>query len=254
MAYGMQPQSDPTAVMGRRVVAYIIDVVLSSVILVAALALTKNHAYTGAPADACRTLRDAGGFSGQCVQFGSRVYTWRSGALLVGYGLAGLASFANLVLLQGVTGASIGKLILGLRVVDAQGAPCGVGRAFLRWLLLIVDSFCVIVGLVVALATHPHRRIGDMVANTYVVGLASMGRPVVGAPPPPFAYGAPAGAPGWAPPGAAPPAAAGWGSTPPPAWGAPPDAPSSPPWGSPPPTRFAAVRAAFGPPGPVGLG
>ena len=55
MAYGMQPQSDPTEVMGRRIVAYIIDTLLISGILIAALALTKNRVYTGAPSDACRT-------------------------------------------------------------------------------------------------------------------------------------------------------------------------------------------------------
>ncbi|HEV7527239.1 MAG TPA: RDD family protein [Acidimicrobiia bacterium] len=239
MAYGIPPSGDPTAVMGRRIAAYIIDTLLALGILVAVMAVTKNRAYTGAPANACRTLRDTQGFSGLCLQFGSRVYTWKGGAAAAGYGFSGVASFVNLVVLQGITGASIGKLIVGLRVVDAQGAPCGVGRAFVRWILLIVDSICGIVGLIVALATHPHRRVGDMAAGTYVVALASVGRPVLGvapAYPQQYAY-QPQGAPAWTPPGAPPPAPQ-WGATPPPpTWGAPPPAP--PTWGAPPPPESA---------------
>ena len=239
MAYGMQPQGDPTAVMGRRIVAYIIDSLLFSGVFVAAMALTKNHVYTGAPSGACQTLRD-GGFTGQCVQFGSRVYTWKSGGAAAGYGISALVGFIDFVLLQGITGASVGKLIMSLRVVDGQGAPCGVGRAFVRWLLLLVDSGCIIVGLLVALLTHPHRRVGDLVAGTYVVGLADVGRPIQVAPPAYQYQSAQPGPPGWAPPGTAPPPTPGWGTTPPPAWGAPP-APGpgfgTPPsaWGAPPP-------------------
>ncbi len=233
MAYGMQPQRDPTAVMGRRIVAYIIDALLIGGTLVAALLVIKHQTFKGAPVDACRTLRE-GGFNGQCVQFGSRVYTWRGGAMAAGYGISALVGLLDLVVLQGVTGASVGKHILGLRVVNAQGQPCGLGRAFVRWLLLIVDASCFIVGLLVALLTHPHRRIGDMAAGTYVVALADVGRPFQGAPAA-YQYGyPPSGPPGWAPPGVAQPPAAPWGTPPPSAWGAPPPPPAAP-WGAPPP-------------------
>ena len=240
MAYGMQPQGDPTAVMGRRIVAYIVDSLLLSGVFIAAMALTKNHVYTSAPSGACQTLRD-GGFSGQCAQFGSRVYTWKSGGAAAGYGISALAGFIDLVLVQGITGASVGKLILSLRVVNGQGAPCGVGRAFVRWLFLLVDGACFIVGLLVALLTHPHRRVGDLVAGTFVVALADVGRPIQVAPPAyQYQYAQP-GPPGWAPPGTAPPPTPGWGTTPPPAWGAPPPTQGpgfgTPPaaWGAPPP-------------------
>lgn len=238
MTYGMQPQNDPTAVMGRRVGAYVIDSLLSIVVLVAILALTKDHVYTGAPSRACEILRNSpGGFSGQCIELGSRVYTWKGAGFAAAYGLTGLVSLANLVVLQGMTGASIGKMILGLRVVNAEGAACGVGRAFVRWLILIVlDGACFLIGLLVAAFTHPHRRVGDMAAGTYVVELASVGRPIPGTQPAPaYAYAQPGAPGGWSPPGAAPPppATPGWGSTPPPAWGAPTDTPPPPAWGTP---------------------
>jgi uncharacterized RDD family membrane protein YckC len=232
--YGMQPQRDPTEVMGRRIAAYLIDGLLMTGVLIAVFAATKHDAFIDAPANACQTLRDQPGFSGQCLQFGSRVYTWKSGGLLAGYGVGALAGFVDLVLLQGLVGASIGKLVVGLRVVNAQGEPCGIGRAFVRWLLLLfVDGACFLVGLLVSVLTHPHRRVGDMAAGTYVVALADAGRPVEAAPAAyQYQYAQP-GPPGWAPPGAAQPPAPGWGTTPPPAWGAPPP-PPAPTWGAPP--------------------
>jgi hypothetical protein len=177
---------------------------------------------------------------------GSRVYTWKGGGAAVAYGLSVLAGVANLVVLQGITGASLGKLIMGLRVVDSQGAPCGMGRAFVRWILLIVDTICGVLGLIVAGLTHPHRRIGDMIGGTYVVGQENEGRPLVAAVyPPANQYAYPQGAPEWAPPGAQPPAP-GWGTAPPPAWGTPP-AEQPPVWGAPPPS---APPATWGAPPP----
>ena len=126
MAYGMPPPSDPTNVMGRRVVAYLIDTVLLAGIVIAILAVTKDQVFTGAPSNACRELRDSG-ISRSCLQVGSRVYLWKGSGLALGYGVGGLAGILDLVVLQAVVGASIGKLIMGLRVVDGQGQKAGVG-------------------------------------------------------------------------------------------------------------------------------
>ena len=244
--------------MGKRIVAYIFDAAIVVGIMVAYLAATKSHTYTGIPSDvhdACNNIPDPK-FSGQCIQLGSRAWTWNGSGLTIGYAIGAGIAFLNSVLLQGMTGASIGKMVMSLRVVDAQGQKCGIGRAFIRWIVLIfVDDFpyCFpVVGLVTASVTHPHRRVGDMAASTYVVGSESMGSPVVVAPmayagyaPPPGAWGAaPPGAPGWG----ADPAASQWGAPPaqqpqqPAGWGAPPPplppaaAPEQPAqWGAPPP-------------------
>jgi uncharacterized RDD family membrane protein YckC len=213
MAYA--PPRDPTNVVGRRVVAYVLDVILLSAIVVAILAATKSNSFTGAPDDACKIVEAAPDYSGSCVQLGSRVYTWDdsgvSVAVLVGLG----AWVANLVVLQGITGASIGKMITGLRTVNEQGEVCGIGKALVRSLVLIVDSlFCGLVGLITVLSTQPHKRVGDMVAKTFVVAAADSGTPIGAAPrPPSYAYAA--GSPGWG----APPA------SPQPGWGAPESAP-----------------------------
>ena len=234
------PQRDPTEVIGRRISAFVIDTLLVSGVSVALFAGLKSNSYTGAPSNACQRLRDAG-ISDPCVQLGSRVYTWTGGRFALAIALGVLAGLVNQVLLQGITGASVGKMMLGLRVVDAGGQVCGVGRAIVRWLFLVVDQFfCFLVGLIVVLVTHPHRRVGDMVAGTYVVSTADAGRPVVPqAAMPPYAY---AGQGGWTPPA---PGASAWGAPPPPqpTWDTQPRA-----WGTEPPPSPAPYQQPPSPP------
>jgi uncharacterized RDD family membrane protein YckC len=57
----------------------------------------------------------------------------------------------------------------------------GLDRTFLRTLVLAVDLICIVlpVGLRVAMFSPHHRRLGDMVGETYVVRKLDVGRPVV---------------------------------------------------------------------------
>ncbi len=179
LAVAYLPERDPTEVLGRRISAFVIDTLLVSGASVAIFVAPKSNTYTNAPVDACQQLRDTG-YSDPCIQFGARVYTWTGGRFASRSRSSVLVAIVNQVLLQGMTGASVAKMMLGLRVVDAGGQVCGVGRAIVRWLFLIVDQFfCFLVGLITVLVTHPHRRVGDMVAGTYVVATADAGRPVV---------------------------------------------------------------------------
>ena len=86
----------------------------------------------------------------------------------------------NLFLLQGITGASLGKHMLGLRVVRGDGRIAGFGWNALRTLMLFIpDMFCGgVVGLITVCVTKPHRRVGDMAAGTYVVRKTSVGTPI----------------------------------------------------------------------------
>jgi uncharacterized RDD family membrane protein YckC len=97
--------------------------------------------------------------------------------VLILYLVLGVYALLTLVVLQGELGATPGKLLVGLRVVDDSGHICGPARAAARGALLVVDGACAL-GLIVALATHPHRRLGDLVAHTAVVGRDDVGTPV----------------------------------------------------------------------------
>lgn len=85
--------------------------------------------------------------------------------------------FVNLVLstlyftiFERLYGATFGKLFLGMRVIQESGAPCSLRSAFIRALLRYVDGF--FFGLVAYLRMKSplYQRIGDMKAQTIVVG------------------------------------------------------------------------------------
>jgi len=101
-----------------------------------------------------------------CVQAGSRAWLWKRGDFLTAVDAAALIGVLNLVVLQAVAGASVGKLAFGLRVVDEQGNSAGFGRTIVRWLLLVVDGGIFLIGLITMLSTRFHRRVGDLAAGT----------------------------------------------------------------------------------------
>lgn len=65
-------------------------------------------------------------------------------------------------------GRSLGKLMLGLKVVTTTGGPITVRHALIRGLL---QPFEIYTGLAIfpALTTRPTRRFGDLVAGTFVL-------------------------------------------------------------------------------------
>lgn len=236
MAYPVT-QADPTAVIGRRTLAWFIDGLLVLVPVIALITSqfeylsTEGLAIGGQPVtgeEFCDAFLDQNG--GACVdaeEVNERVYFTEDGAggepNLLWLGL----SLGLLVILQGLTGWTPGKLLTGLRTVREDGRPPGILKALLRWLLWIVDGFPYfipgLVGFILGLTTTGHRRLGDMVAKTFVVRSADAGSPVVvpgltAAPAPPVAGGwgaPPPGAPGAAPTGWGPavdPSSSGWGS------------------------------------------
>lgn len=196
----------PTQVVGRRVAAFIIDGLLVSVVLgIAWYALTTN-------VDPFNCVGGGIKINGHCREFGS------SGNRSIWYVLDALVTIGIFWVLQGLTGKTPGKAMMGIRVVNAEGQPPGIGRAALRWVLWIVDAFPYFIpyltGFVTAVSTERNQRVGDMVASTYVVDKNAAGSPAgqvtSGAPVP---YGAPA------PYGAPPPSGAPAPSAPPPGGG-----------------------------------
>ncbi|HKA83611.1 MAG TPA: RDD family protein [Acidimicrobiales bacterium] len=245
------PADDPTAVMGRRVAAWLVDSIIvlapSVVLLTSQLEYLEESELDQSGVDFCEEFMDRE--EGICVDAGDRVY-FSEGVPVAPWALGlGLAILIN-VLIQGLRGWTPGKLLFGVRTVAEDGHAPGIGRAIIRWLLLLVDDLCAgLVGLIVALTSRGHRRVGDMAAKTFVVGREYMGSPIVvpgmttgysaypgypgypGRPPP---SGGPAGGPSG--PGSGEPAGAGgpggaWGGqpgqpaepaqawAPPPAWG-----------------------------------
>jgi len=73
-------------------------------------------------------------------------------------------------MLEGLYGATLGKKLCGIAVLNEDFTRCSIGAAFIRNLLRIVDSFMYyLVGAVTMSGTLKWQRIGDMAAKTVVV-------------------------------------------------------------------------------------
>ncbi len=93
--------------------------------------------------------------------------TWSEDTL---NGLWVLSLLMYFVGLEAGFGATLGKRLLGMRVVDDAGDDIDVGKALGRNLLRVVDGFAFgIVGLVTAKNSPTRQRLGDRAAGTVVI-------------------------------------------------------------------------------------
>jgi uncharacterized RDD family membrane protein YckC len=147
MAQGVSgpPVALEVHVTGRRVLATIVDAIIFSIFYwLVAMLLGSTSAEGGSIALSLGAL-------------GSLIY-------IVGI-------FAYYLFMEGYLGQTVGKMLLGIKVVRGDnGEVPGLGAAALRTVLRIIDGILFYaVAFVSVLATQKNRRLGDMVANTLVV-------------------------------------------------------------------------------------
>jgi len=65
--------------------------------------------------------------------------------------------------------ASIGKIVLGLKVTDLNGAPVDFTKALVRNLCKIISSMILLIGYLMAAFTEKKQALHDMIASTLVV-------------------------------------------------------------------------------------
>jgi uncharacterized RDD family membrane protein YckC len=183
-AWAQPPASfDATAVLGRRYGAFVIDAVISLIVFGAfffATASTHTRAEMLRVPGCHLSANDSSQV--ECdnravVTVNDTVYEAEGGPYLLACIAFTLVYFA---LMEGLAGATLGKLMTGLRVVTPEGQKCGLGRALVRWLVFAVDGpfTLFICGVVTSSVSAGHRRLGDMAAGTYVIGKSDVGRPV----------------------------------------------------------------------------
>jgi uncharacterized RDD family membrane protein YckC len=94
-----------------------------------------------------------------------------------GYELNGAAAllsiliwFAYYVVMETAFGGTLGKLLVGLRVVNTQGCSITLREALVRNAMRIVDGlFVYLIGAISAWSSPLHQRLGDRLAGTVVV-------------------------------------------------------------------------------------
>ena len=119
----------------------------------------------------------------------------------VGMGLLALFGFLlewfyPVIFEAGRRGATPGKRMLGLRVVQVTGSPVGWGQALVRNTLRWVDAMPLMTygfGLASCLATRRFQRLGDLAAGTVVIYYREARLPERAGPPPLAAVPLPVG-------------------------------------------------------------
>lgn len=99
------------------------------------------------------------------------------GAMDTGFQLSGgpalllfLIALAYYIVMEAQQGATVGKLVLGLRVVKEDGSSIDWQASIVRNLLRIIDGlFVYLVGAILVWTSDKKQRLGDRLAHTVVV-------------------------------------------------------------------------------------
>jgi len=90
--------------------------------------------------------------------------------IYVAIGLSSLLAFGYFVVLEATTGATLGKMALGMRVVKEDGSPCDWKASLIRNLLRVIDGlFGYLLGAILIWTSDKTQRLGDRVAKTVVI-------------------------------------------------------------------------------------
>ncbi len=78
--------------------------------------------------------------------------------------------FAYFILMEAYVGWTVGKRVLGMRVVDGTGNKIGFSKSLIRNLLRLVDGLPTlnILGIILVVCSPRGQRFGDRVAKTFV--------------------------------------------------------------------------------------
>ena len=180
----MNTTSNPKAVLFRRAVAWSIDTFLILILISVVVITTAEHydAPSGlSEEEICSQLSDA---SNNCLQVLDEVLVFDLGARSPIFWIPFFALLVNFVVLTGFMGFSIGKLLMGIRVVSREirvvsrenrklpGLTSAVGRT-LPWIVVTaipqIGLGLLLVEVALVISSSENRRLGDRIAGTVVI-------------------------------------------------------------------------------------
>lgn len=142
---------------------------------------TDELAYAGIPRRAAAILIDGVVLFAAYWAIGTVIAALTGGLVAGGFELTGAPAFAAMlaylvvgfgyfIVLEERYGRTLGKRLLGLRVLNEDGSPITMGTSIVRNVVRVVDGlFFYAVGAVSMLVSDRKQRLGDHVAKTVVV-------------------------------------------------------------------------------------
>lgn len=73
-------------------------------------------------------------------------------------------------IIEGLTGYTIGKRLLRIKVMKKNNTQVTILTSFIRHIVDVID-LCLFIGFIIANNNRYHQRIGDLLANTVVVNM-----------------------------------------------------------------------------------
>jgi uncharacterized RDD family membrane protein YckC len=138
----------PLATMGDRAIAAVLDTIAIATIF-APVGMWSAVRWGGVTPDGFELHGIAAPFTISVVSIAWFLYNW---------------------LFEGLFGATLGKLVMNVRVRRVDGSTIGLGKSLIRNLLRMVDGIALyLVGFLVALLSRKRQRLGDHAADTIVV-------------------------------------------------------------------------------------
>jgi len=92
-----------------------------------------------------------------------------TGVQLVANALGMLVSAAYFTFMIGAKGQTVGKMVMGLKVLRADGGEVGFGLAFLRWIGYLISSVICLIGFIMAGFRDDRKALHDLIFSTQVV-------------------------------------------------------------------------------------
>ncbi|MET0804828.1 MAG: RDD family protein [Acidimicrobiales bacterium] len=172
----------PTAVLGRRYLAYLIDLLVHLAVVAVPFFLLGEKARDSADTTPFADAYRLNPF--YAVRVDDQVWLFTKNDLITIGAVSAAFVILVTVIIQGRLGWTIGKALTGLRTVNRDGGPAGILRALGRTILLVIDAIpswvIPIVGPLIALFTSDNRRLGDLACGTYVVHKSAVGNDPTG--------------------------------------------------------------------------
>jgi len=141
-----------------RAIAYSLDqILIGTLVLVLSVAAIITLGYAGALIEGQNMY---GLFSSNSLMYGVAIF-------YIGFLIDGI----YFTFFHGYSGQTVGKMIMGLRVVKTDGSPLGYATAFKRWLGYFASSFILGIGYLMIAFTRDKQALHDKIADTYVIRL-----------------------------------------------------------------------------------
>jgi len=80
-----------------------------------------------------------------------------------------LLASSYFIFFHGLAGKTVGKMMLGIRVINGEGESIGIWDAFLRWIGYFISASFLFIGFLWALFDSEGQTWHDKIAGSYVV-------------------------------------------------------------------------------------